>query len=93
MNIYLQVLTFSQKPQIWLFHVVVFFDDGNEMDKNEKAHVQSVQSYCFCLLNMQISDVLVAVAVVVAKAPFWVFASAHAPIKAIQSRSSTSLNH
>ena len=32
-------------------------------------HVQSVQNYCFCPLNMQISDVLVAVAVVFAKAP------------------------
>ena len=41
------------------------------MDKNEKAHVQSVQSFCFYLQNMQISDVLVAVAVVVAKAPYF----------------------
>ena len=29
-------------------------------------HVQGVQSYCFSPLNMQICDVLVAVAVVVA---------------------------
>ena len=29
----------------------------------EKWHVQSVQSYCFCPLNMQICDVLVALAV------------------------------
>ena len=46
-----------------------FADDGKEMDKNEKMHVQSVQSYCFCSLNMQICDVLVAVAVIVTKAP------------------------
>ena len=47
-----------------------FADDGKEMDRNEKMHVQSVQSYCFCSLNMQICNVLVAVAVVVAKAPY-----------------------
>ena len=46
-----------------------FADDGKEIEKNEKMHVQSVQRYCFCSLNMQICDVLVAVAVVVAKAP------------------------
>ena len=39
------------------------------MDKNEKMHVQSVQSYSFCSLNTQICDVLFAVAVVVAKTP------------------------
>ena len=39
-----------------------FADDGKEIDKNEKMHVHSVQSYCFCSLNMQICDVLVAVA-------------------------------
>ena len=43
-----------------------FADDGKEMDKSEKTHVQGVQSYCFYPLNMQICDVLVAVAVVVA---------------------------
>ena len=26
-----------------------FSDEGQEMYKNEKMHVQSVQSYCFCL--------------------------------------------
>ena len=46
-----------------------FADDGKEIDKNEKMHEQSVQSYCFCLSNTQICDVLVAVAAVVAKAP------------------------
>ena len=46
-----------------------FADDGKEIDKNEMMHEQSVQSYCFSLPNMQICDVLVAVPVVVAKAP------------------------
>ena len=35
-----------------------------EKDENEKMHMQSVQSYCFCSQNMQICDVLVAIAVV-----------------------------
>lgn len=46
-----------------------FANDGKEIYKNEKMHVQSVQCYCFCSLNMQIFDVVVAVAIVVAKAP------------------------
>ena len=46
-----------------------FADDGKEINKNERMHAQSVQSYCFCSL-MQICDVLVAVAVMVAKAPY-----------------------
>ena len=53
MKVYPQVLTLFIKPQIWPFHVVLL-------------HVQGVQSYCFCRLNMQICAVLVAVAVVVA---------------------------
>ena len=36
-----------------------FADDGKEMEKSEKKHVQGVQSYCFCSRNMQICDVLV----------------------------------
>ena len=36
MKIYPQVLTFFIKPEIWLFHVVFFADDGKEMDKSEK---------------------------------------------------------
>ena len=40
-----------------------FADDGKEIDKNEKMRVHSLQSYCSCSLNMQICDVLVAVAV------------------------------
>ena len=47
-----------------------FADDGKEIDKNEKRHVQSVQSCYFCSPNMQTCDVLVAAAVVVAKAPY-----------------------
>ena len=35
------------------------------MYKNEKMHVQSVQNYCFSLLNKQMCEVLVAVVVVV----------------------------
>ena len=46
-----------------------FADDGKEMDKKRKTHVQSVQSYCLWPLNLKICDVLVDVAVVVAKAP------------------------
>ena len=46
-----------------------FADDGEDIYKSKKMHVQSVQSYCLCPLNMQICDVLVDVAVVVAKAP------------------------
>ena len=45
-----------------------FADEGKEIDKNEKMHVQSVQSNCFCSPNMQICDVLVAIAVVIARA-------------------------
>ena len=40
-----------------------FADEGKEIDKSEKMDVQSVQSYCFCSINIQIGDVLVAVAV------------------------------
>ena len=36
-------------------HLVIprccFADNGKEIDKNEKMHVQSVQSYCFCSLR------------------------------------------
>ena len=52
-----------------------FADDDKGIDKNEKMHVQSVQSYRKGIdnrsLNMHtmICDVLVAVAVGVAKAP------------------------
>ena len=38
-----------------------FTDEDKEMDTNEKM---CVQSYCFYAINMQICDVLVAVAVV-----------------------------
>ena len=67
MKIYPQTLRFSLKPQIWSFHV----DDlpatakkWTRVKKKKKPHVQSVQSYWFCSLNMQICNVLVAVAVV-----------------------------
>ena len=65
MQIYPQVMTLSIKLQIWLFHVVVLLTTAKKWTKVKK-HVQGVQGYCFCPLNMQICDVLVAVAVVVA---------------------------
>ena len=43
-----------------------FADDGKEMNKSEKRHVRGEQRYFFCQRNMQICDVLVAVALVVA---------------------------
>ena len=45
-----------------------FADNGTE-----RMHVQSMQSYCFCSLKMQIYDVLIAVAIIVAKAPYYCF--------------------
>ena len=62
MKTYPQALTFSLKPQILSFHVVLLLTTGKEIDKNEKMHVQGVQSCCSCWLNMQICDVFVAVA-------------------------------
>ena len=56
------------KPQIWPFNVGVLQMTATKWTKG-KTHVQSVQSYCFrslIFVNMQICDVLVAVAVVVA---------------------------
>ena len=46
-----------------------FADDGKEMDKNEKRTCRACIAIVFFPLNMQICDILVAVAVVVAKAP------------------------
>ena len=43
-----------------------FADDGNKMDKSEKRTYRACKAIVFTPLNMQISDVLVAVAVVVA---------------------------
>ena len=69
MKSYLQAMTFFIKPQIWIFNDVVLQATARKWTK-VKTHVQSVQRYCFCPLNMQICDVLVAVSVdVVAKAP------------------------
>ena len=58
MKIYPQVLTFFTKPKIW-----------ERNGQKWKMHVQRVQSYCFCPLKMQVCDVLVVVAFVVAEAP------------------------
>ena len=67
MKNYPQVLTFFIKPQLSLFHVAVLLTTAKKWTKGKKRHLQSVQSYFFCLINMQICDVLVAVAVVIAK--------------------------
>ena len=64
MKIYLQVLTLSIYPQIWLFQVVVLQTTAKKWTK-VKSQVQRVWSYCFCPLNMQICEGLVAVAVVI----------------------------
>ena len=47
-----------------------FADDGKEIDKKEKRTCRACKATAFALLNMQICNVLVAVAVVVAKAPY-----------------------
>ena len=70
MKIYPQLLTSSIKPQVWLFHVVVLLTTAKKWTKVKNARAERSKLYCFCLLIMQICDVLVAVAVVVAKAPY-----------------------
>ena len=45
------------------FQVVRSQDENGKNVEKCKKHVQSVQSYCLCSLNMQIYGVLVAVAV------------------------------
>ena len=65
MKIYPQVMTLFIKPQIWLFHVVVLLTTAKKWTKVKNARAGRA-SYCFYPLNMQICDVLVAVAVVVA---------------------------
>ena len=47
MKIYPQVLTLFIKPQICLFHVVVFADDGKEMDKREKRTYKACKAIVF----------------------------------------------
>ena len=72
MRFFRQGLTFSQKTSKLVISRCYFADDGKEIDKNEKMHIQSVQSYCFCSLNkinMLLCDVLVTVAVEVARTP------------------------
>ena len=49
------------KPQIWLFHIAVLQTTEKKWTK-VKMYIQGVQSYCFFPLNMQICDVLAAVA-------------------------------
>ena len=66
MKIYPQVMTLSIKPQIWLFHVVVLLTTAKKWTKVKNARAGRAKLLFFCPLNMQICDVLVAVAVVVA---------------------------
>ena len=62
--------TLSIKPQTWQFHVVVLQTTAKKWTKMKNARAQRAKlRYSFCLLNMQICDVLVAVAVVFAKDP------------------------
>ena len=64
MKIYPQVLTFFIKPKTWLFHVVLLTTAAKRTKvKNARAGRAKL---LFLPLNMQICDVLVAVAVVVA---------------------------
>ena len=65
MKIYPQVLTFFIKPKTWLFHVVVLLTTATKWTKVENARAGRAK-LLFLPLNMQICDVLVAVAVVVA---------------------------
>ena len=57
----MKIYPFLHKTSNLLTSRCCFADDGKEKNKNEKMHVQSVQNYCFCPLNMKIYDVLVAV--------------------------------
>ena len=68
MKIYHQVLTFSITPQTWLFHVVVLLTTAKKQTKVKNARAERAK-LLFLSLNMQICNVVVAVAVVVAKAP------------------------
>ena len=73
MKIYLQVLTSFIKHQIWLFHVVVLQTTAKKWTKVKNARAGRAKLF-FCPLNMQICDVLVAVAVSLLKFPcnnFW----------------------
>ena len=70
MKIYPQVLTSSIKPQIWLFHVVLL-TTAKKWTKLKNARAERAKLLFFpTKFNMQICDVLVAVTVVVAKAPY-----------------------
>ena len=68
MKSYSQALTFALKPQIWSFDVVVLLTTAKKWTKMKNARAGRAK-LLFCSLNLQICDVLVTVAVVVAKAP------------------------
>ena len=65
MKIYHQLLTSMIKSQIWLFHVVVLLTTAKKWTQVKNARAGRAL-YFFGSLNMQICDVLVAVAVVIA---------------------------
>ena len=65
MKIYPQVLTFFIKPKTWLFHVVVWLTTAKKWTKVRNARAGRAKLWFFPI-NMQIRDVLAAVAVVVA---------------------------
>ena len=52
---------------MWLFHVVVLLPTAKKWTKMKNAHAERAKATVFRPLNMQICNVLVAVAV--AKAP------------------------
>ena len=65
MKIYHLVLTSLMKPQIWLFHVAVLLTTAKKWTQVKNAREGRAKLF-FGSLNMQICDVLAAVAVVIA---------------------------
>ena len=68
MKIYPQALTSSIKPPTWLFHVVVLLTTAKKLTKVKNARANRAK-LVFLPTKYAICDVLVAVAVVVGKAP------------------------
>ena len=65
MKNYPQVLPFVIKLQIWLFHVVVLQTTAQKWTKVKDARAGRAKLLFFFPLNMQICDVLIAVAALV----------------------------
>ena len=55
----LQLLTSFTKPQLWLFHVAVLQTTTKKWTKVKNVRAGRVKLF-FCLLNMQMCDVLVS---------------------------------